>query len=564
MISRTSIATGQDDVPAMSEYSPNLASAIAMKIRIGIRRHASAVMAVAFLATAAVSPAEAAKRVALVIGNSNYKLIPSLDNPRNDAALMSSTLNDLGFDVVEAKNADQNAIKRAIRDFVKRLRRAGPKAVGLFYDAGHGVQANGTNHLIPLGAQVDDEADLEVEAVSASWVLAQMKSARNSLNMVIMDACRNNPFKGTFRSGTGGARAHERAFRGPDRLRRRPGPIGRRWRVGEQPIHGRADDGDARSEPAIGGHVPARPRHGRTGDGQQADAVGGKFAQGQVLLRHPWPRGRAVPGPVAPAPTPTQNRPPSPPRFDVRAMELAFWNSIKGSTDAADFEEYLKKFPDGLYAGLARNRLTKPTPQDTAALSSPRATPAFTVTEMEKTLRAAKHSNVRAGPGTTFDKIGRQSTGDEVKVTGKAEDRNWYRIAMADGKTGFVFASLLSETRRSGSGPVSDSGSDVDVAVLGMMLSAVTPELRRRFQLGNTVDGVVVTGMEKGSTAAEKKIRPGDIIFSVGHDPIERIKRTSQVEKYIDAMRKASRKAVLVRVVREDRRRFFAIKIDKK
>ncbi len=153
-------------------------------------------------------PAGAAQRVALVVGNSDYKLISPLANPENDAALMAETLREVGFEVIEAKNADRRGMARAIRDFGKRLRRAGPDAVGLFYYAGHGVQAGGTNYLIPLGAAVEDEADLEIEAVSASWVLGQMESAGNALNVVILDACRNNPFKGAFRAATrGGWRA---------------------------------------------------------------------------------------------------------------------------------------------------------------------------------------------------------------------------------------------------------------------------------------------------------------------------------------------------------------------
>ncbi len=149
---------------------------------------------------ACLSPAGAVQRVALVVGNSDYKLISPLANPENDAALMAETLRAVGFEVIETKNADQRAMKRAIRDFGKRLRRAGPEAVGLFYYAGHGVQAGGTNYLIPLGAPIEREGDLDIEAVSAQWVLTQMEIAGNGLNVVILDACRNNPYKGSFRS----------------------------------------------------------------------------------------------------------------------------------------------------------------------------------------------------------------------------------------------------------------------------------------------------------------------------------------------------------------------------
>ena len=112
-------------------------------------------------------PASAEQRVALVIGNAAYATVPRLTNPANDAALMATTLGDVGFDVVTAPDANRDEMAAAIREFGKRLRAAGPEAVGLFYYAGHGVQANGVNYLIPLDAPIGNEADLETAAVSA-------------------------------------------------------------------------------------------------------------------------------------------------------------------------------------------------------------------------------------------------------------------------------------------------------------------------------------------------------------------------------------------------------------
>ena len=148
--------------------------------------------------------ASAEKRVALVVGNSAYTNISPLSNPRNDAELIAQTLREVGFEVVTAIDADRRTMGRAIRQFGKALRLAGKDAVGLFYFAGHGVQARGTNYLIPVGAVVEDHADLEIEALSASNILTQMESAGNKLNLVILDACRNNPFKATFRSSERG------------------------------------------------------------------------------------------------------------------------------------------------------------------------------------------------------------------------------------------------------------------------------------------------------------------------------------------------------------------------
>jgi uncharacterized caspase-like protein len=118
--------------------------------------------------------AAAETRIALVIGNSSYASGP-LPNPANDAQMMADTLNTLGFEVIARRNADQNTMKRAIQEFGSRLEKGGPSAVGLFYYAGHGVQLNGRNYLIPTTAQIDREGDVEIEAVSADWVIEQMR-----------------------------------------------------------------------------------------------------------------------------------------------------------------------------------------------------------------------------------------------------------------------------------------------------------------------------------------------------------------------------------------------------
>jgi formylglycine-generating enzyme required for sulfatase activity len=150
------------------------------------------------LAQAAEAKA-AEPRIALVIGNSAYPSGP-LRNPANDAELMKDTLKRVGFDVIAKRDADQITMKRAIQEFGARLDAAGPKAVGLFYYAGHGVQLEGRNFLIPTTANIEREGDVEIEAVSADWVIEQMRYARNSLNIVILDACRNNPFTRSMRS----------------------------------------------------------------------------------------------------------------------------------------------------------------------------------------------------------------------------------------------------------------------------------------------------------------------------------------------------------------------------
>jgi hypothetical protein len=135
------------------------------------------------------------KRFALVIGNGAYRSSP-LRNTVNDAEDITKNLRQLGFKVIFQKDIDQRKMEDAIRYFGKQLRDGG---VGLFYFAGHGMQVNGRNYLIPIDARIESESDIKYEAVDAGRVLGKMEDAGNQLNIVILDACRNNPYARSFR-----------------------------------------------------------------------------------------------------------------------------------------------------------------------------------------------------------------------------------------------------------------------------------------------------------------------------------------------------------------------------
>ena len=142
----------------------------------------------------------AENRVALVIGNSDYADSP-LKNPVNDAKAIAKALRQLNFKVIEKHNVKRKAFRRAVRAFGKSL---SEKTVGLFYYAGHGMQIEGENYLIPVGSDISAEDEVADEAVSANLVLRKMESAKNDMNIVVLDACRNNPFARSFRSGSKG------------------------------------------------------------------------------------------------------------------------------------------------------------------------------------------------------------------------------------------------------------------------------------------------------------------------------------------------------------------------
>ncbi len=135
--------------------------------------------------------ARAESRVALVIGNGAYQEAP-LKNPVNDARDMATKLRELGFQVIDRFDADRQTMRQALREFEQRLRQQ--RGVGLFYYAGHGVQLKGQNYLIPVGVDIRQEFEVPDEALDADAVLRAMESAGNELNIVILDACRNNPF----------------------------------------------------------------------------------------------------------------------------------------------------------------------------------------------------------------------------------------------------------------------------------------------------------------------------------------------------------------------------------
>ncbi len=148
----------------------------------------------ALVAVLWATSAAAEQRIALVVGNSGYATVSPLDNPTRDARLISKTLEGLGFEVTLLVDSSQLEMKRGIAQFGRALRDAGEDATGLFYYAGHGVQSFGTNYLLPVDVALADAADLDLVAIEAQSVLRQMYSARNKTNIVILDACRNNPF----------------------------------------------------------------------------------------------------------------------------------------------------------------------------------------------------------------------------------------------------------------------------------------------------------------------------------------------------------------------------------
>ena len=149
-----------------------------------------------------VLPAAAAKRIALVIGNSDYGHVVDLKNPVNDADLMEKTLKDVGFEVIRRNDLDQRGMKQAMLDFGRKLKEGAEAS--MFYYAGHGIELKGQNYLVPVDADTQSEDEADIQNVSVNSFLSLTENAKVPLNIVILDACRNNPFRSLRASASGG------------------------------------------------------------------------------------------------------------------------------------------------------------------------------------------------------------------------------------------------------------------------------------------------------------------------------------------------------------------------
>ncbi|MDP3075736.1 caspase family protein, partial [Bradyrhizobium sp.] len=135
-------------------------------------------------------PAFAERKVALVVGNSGYTNVPRLPNPRNDASDMIGRLKAMGFDVIPGLDLDRNGFLNTLATFGRAAEGAD---VALFFYAGHGLQVNGQNYLLPIDAKVEYEAELDIALIPVPLVMQQLGRG-SRVNIVILDACRDNPF----------------------------------------------------------------------------------------------------------------------------------------------------------------------------------------------------------------------------------------------------------------------------------------------------------------------------------------------------------------------------------
>jgi formylglycine-generating enzyme required for sulfatase activity/uncharacterized caspase-like protein len=296
-------------------------------------------------ATNAGSATSTEKRIALVIGNASYSVSP-LTNPVNDARDIAAALRGVGFDVTLRENINQRQMVEEILAFGKKLRSGG---VGLFYFAGHGIQVGGRNFLVPIGAKIEREEDVEFEAVDAGRVLAELAKADNNLNIIVLDACRNNPFARSFRSASQGLAYMSAPSGTVVAYSTAPGSVasdgaGRNGLYTEELLKNIRQPGLRIEDVFKRVRVGVRSKTSGNQVPWESVSLEGDFYFSSPAVAADSPPVEASKKPVTSA-------------ADAAAIELEFWNSIKMSSDAEDFKAYLDRYPNGSFAMLARNKV---------------------------------------------------------------------------------------------------------------------------------------------------------------------------------------------------------------
>jgi uncharacterized caspase-like protein/lipoprotein NlpI len=446
--------------------------------------------------------AKAEPRVALVIGNSSYGGdLGELPNPANDARLMAKTLKGIGFQVIEAEDADQARMKRAIQEFGARLAESGGGATGLFFYAGHGLQVGGTNYLIPVHARIEREGDADLEAIAVDLVMKQMAFADAAVNIVILDACRNNPLSRSLRAVTRGlADPSTRPMGSFIAYSTAPGDV--------------AEDGQGNNSPYTTALATAITRPGASIN-DVFQEVRGKVLSATNKKQVPWDASSlTAPFYFVPAAAAAPTAPAVSNAVDPKAIDLAFWNAIKDSKSAEDYQAYLTRFPDGVFAPLAQSRLkqadqtaTRVVPQSADAVAPPAGSgepealqfenafwdsvrgsetaedyqaylkkypnglyadqarqrlqdsgkeqqaavaptspkPLPEIVAVNAKLYAKDRARLRAAPAADAAIVTRLAADTPLEATGRSADNAWWRVKLADGQLGYVAASAVTD-----------------------------------------------------------------------------------------------------------------------
>lgn len=295
-----------------------------------------------------LSAAQAERRVALVVGNSAYQHAGALKNPRNDADEMVRKLEALDFEVVAGLDLDLTSMKQKFREFASKL---DGSDLALFYYAGHGLQVNGENYILPTDAQLKTQVDLEFESVSINLILRTIEQATTT-NIVFLDACRDNPLARNLARSMG-----TRSSAVGKGLARTSSGIGTLISFSTQPGNV-ALDGSGKNSPftaALLNHL------GTPGQDITRDLI---LVRREVLEKTngrqvPWENssltGEIILNPAIAQDQTAKNNAAS--QSTTSQLEHAYWDSIKSGENAAYFESYLSRYPEGTFADIARLKI---------------------------------------------------------------------------------------------------------------------------------------------------------------------------------------------------------------
>jgi hypothetical protein len=382
------------------------------------------------------------QRLALVIGNGAYQNMDPLRNPPNDVTLIAASLEDVGFAVRLLVDITRRQMDAAVEEFALQLDEAGRKAVGLFYYAGHAVSYGGRNWLLPVNANISQAADIEYESISSGWVLGLMEGARNATDIMVLDSCRDSPFRGFSLSGT---RSLSRGLVTMD------APSGSFIAYSTAPGQV-AYDGTGDYSPFAAAFATEIKRPDFS-IGDMMIEVTRRVKQSTRDLgpveQVPWTHS-SLDARFAFSPVRAPNDGDGTSATVLSDIEMTIWQSIETSTDPAEFEAYLNKYPEGSFASIARVRLRRLSQapeanrtREAGAAAPPDTAPDFSVAALDFRGIVNTAADVFSAPDRLSSRQRRVAVGYIVRVTGRVENRLWYRLILDDGEVGYISMSAV-------------------------------------------------------------------------------------------------------------------------
>ncbi len=485
------------------------------------------------------------RRIALVIGNGAYKSAP-LKNPVNDAQDMATALRDLGFEVIHKENADRRTMGDTIFTFSNSLKKGG---VGLFYYAGHGVQVNGRNYLIPIGASIRAEREIKYEAVDAGLILDGMFDAGNGLNIVLLDACRDNPFARSFRTSSRGLARMDAPTGTFIAYATAPGSIaadgiGRNGIFTEHFLKNMGEPGLKIEEVMMNVRNAVIKETNEKQVPWQASSLTGNFyfvpkIDNQFLSGAKQEKKNSIPEVTE--------------SYRERLkQETIFWESIKDSNNIAFIKAYLEKYPFGTFAHLAKLKISeltqekidieKKTKAEEKALKKPsRGWIGVAIQDLSGELAEYYGLKDRKGvlvtevfPGDPADQAGIKPQDIILEIDGKPVETTRDLTGLVAGlKVGgtnniVVFRDgkkkrfRMHIAKRDDDKIASRRTPKISEDELGIRVENITPEMKRQFNISEAV-GVIVSGVKPGGKGTHAGVKVGDIIKEVNHTSIKTV-----------------------------------------